>query len=156
MVILKQGRTNFLKATIDGPLVGVVGGDREGNTAATGALGLGIGELEAAAHEVFGVVDRETLELFGAGGIDDDRELFEREVLIRGLDRGGKLEVVGAARTAIGDDGQSDGLAAVGQAVRLAGTHPLNFVNGAVGDLDHGMGVGGMAQLPLCRLTSLC
>lgn len=135
---------DVLEATIDCPLVGVVGGDREGNAAATGAVGLGIAELEAAAHQVFGVIDREALELFGAGGIDDDRQLFEGEVVIRGLDLAGELQIVGTARTAIGDHGE-----AKMRTVRLAGTHPFNFIDRGIGNLDHGRGVGGRESIPI-------
>ncbi len=132
--------TVSLQATIHCPLVGVVGGDREGNAAATGAVGLGIAELEAAAHQVFGVVNRKTLELFGAGGIDDDRELFDGEVLISWLDRSSELEVVGAAGTAISNNGEAQM-----RTFRLADTESINFVDRAIGDLNHGMGGGGMA-----------
>ncbi len=129
-----------LQATIHCPLVGVVGGDREGNATATGAMGLGIAELEATAHQVFGVVDRQSLELFGAGGVDDDRELFDGEVLISRLDWSGELEVIGAASTAISNNGKAQM-----RTFRLADTESFNFINRAIGDLNHRMGGGGMA-----------
>jgi hypothetical protein len=122
-----------LKAAIDRPFVGVVVGNGEGNAAATGAFGLGIAELEAAAHQIFGVVDRQSLELGGARWIDQDGDLGDCQLLVFRLHLRDELQIVGQSGTAIGPDGN----AKVGAGCGLSALEAFDFDDRPIGKLDH-------------------
>src|SRR6185369_8979720 len=102
--------------------------------AAAGGGGVGVLDREAAAHQVFLVVDLGALEVAQAHGIHDDLDTFLLEDLVA---LGGLVEhhPVGKARAAAALD--VDPQAALGDAGLLLLEDALDLLRGRVGDVDH-------------------